>query len=302
MSQSLELRLERLYRHPKERVFAAISDPEIMPKWFGPSALSRIKALEHDLRPGGVYRLEFPPMDGEEMIVFGEFRAVEPPRRLAYSWTWKDGTGYDLPSEVEFTLEDHPEGTLLVLRHRLLPDTEGGRMHEAGWSRSFDRLRLHLEQISEIIDASALEAAAADAMFRSTLKAVPDDKFDFQPSPTAKSPRQIAIHYALGWEALLDALHGAGRFPDFGVFMAEEARLLEEGADRETLDRRHESGLESWLAAIQKLEAADLASVRPGLFGAIAVRGLIGYPAAHAHNHAGQINYLQTIWGDLDFH
>ena len=54
-----------------------------------------------DLRVGGKFRIQMKNADGEYFTAVGEFREVEPPERLVYTWDWeKEGSGTEF-GEVE---------------------------------------------------------------------------------------------------------------------------------------------------------------------------------------------------------
>ena len=71
----------------------------------------------------------------------GVYRAVEPPRRLVFTWGWlgDDGTrGHE--TEVTITFEPVPGGTRLVLLQQGFDSSDQRERHGQGWSSSFDRL------------------------------------------------------------------------------------------------------------------------------------------------------------------
>jgi len=88
---------------PRDEVWAAITEPERISKWFG-------KETELDLRPGGsgVFRWE----NVEVNVVVEE---VDPPRKFSYRWEPSQVPTGGPTTLVEFTLEEVPEGTVLRL-------------------------------------------------------------------------------------------------------------------------------------------------------------------------------------------
>jgi uncharacterized protein YndB with AHSA1/START domain len=124
----LQVRLDA----PPEEVFPYLTEPERYVRWQG------VKA-ELDPRPGGVYRVW---MD-EVTVASGEFVAVEPARRVVFTWGWEGNEGVPPGSTtVELTLEADGDGTVLSLRHTGLPDGEAAAMHEEGWRHFTARLAL----------------------------------------------------------------------------------------------------------------------------------------------------------------
>ena len=85
---------------------------------------------EMDPRPGGRYRID---VDGEHFAV-GEYREVDPPRRLVMTWGWENQEAVPPgATTVEITLTPDGTGTLLRLRHTGLPNDEERRSHRSGW-------------------------------------------------------------------------------------------------------------------------------------------------------------------------
>ncbi len=60
-----EIVSERVFDAPRERVFAAYTDPELIPQWWGPRRLTTI-VDQMDVRPGGAWRFVSRDSNGEE--------------------------------------------------------------------------------------------------------------------------------------------------------------------------------------------------------------------------------------------
>jgi uncharacterized protein YndB with AHSA1/START domain len=91
--------------------------------------------------PGGQWRTTVQTPDGQRRTISGIYRAIEPPRRLVFTWGWlgDDGTrGHE--TEVTVTFEPVPGGTRLVLRQQQFESRESLERHGQGWLSSFDRL------------------------------------------------------------------------------------------------------------------------------------------------------------------
>ncbi|HEX4862470.1 MAG TPA: SRPBCC domain-containing protein [Acidimicrobiales bacterium] len=132
------VRLERLLPAPIAEVFAAWTDPELMAQWLTPTGSAEVEA---DVRVGGQFRVTM--IDGDFRLVHtGEYLAVEPPRRLSFTWR-SPYTGPDA-SQVEVILTARGSATLLVLVHDRLPD-ETRSSHEGGWKTILERLTASLE-------------------------------------------------------------------------------------------------------------------------------------------------------------
>jgi uncharacterized protein YndB with AHSA1/START domain len=114
-------------------VFSFFTDRDRWLSWQGVTA-------EIDARPGGVFRMN---VRGDSWAS-GSFVAVEPYRRLVFTWGW-EGADSPVPpgsSMVEITLEpDGEDGTRLTLIHTGLP-LPAIDMHCDGWNHYLDRLTI----------------------------------------------------------------------------------------------------------------------------------------------------------------
>jgi uncharacterized protein YndB with AHSA1/START domain len=127
-----ELQLRRTLSFPIDRIWQALTDPVALAAWFWPERFAT--TAEVDLRVGGRYRIDGP---GAGMAVAGEYTAVEPPRRLAFTWRWADETDETLVT-VELTPVD--AGTDLVIVHSRFATAADRDNHAEGWSDCLDRL------------------------------------------------------------------------------------------------------------------------------------------------------------------
>ncbi|HEX5376890.1 MAG TPA: SRPBCC family protein [Solirubrobacterales bacterium] len=91
-----EVRIEREFDAPRELVFEAYTDPELLTEWLGPRRLT-MTVQEMDVRTGGSYRYTHADADGS-YVFFGEFREVDPPRLLVQTFQWE---GNDAPPSVD---------------------------------------------------------------------------------------------------------------------------------------------------------------------------------------------------------
>ena len=109
-------------------VFPYLTDPALMVRWMGEWA---------DLvpEPGGTFALDI-----RGFPVRGEYRTIEPPHRVVFSW---GAPGNDAvppgSSTVEVTLTADGDGTVLQLEHRDLPP-EAVPGHGLGWDHYLPRL------------------------------------------------------------------------------------------------------------------------------------------------------------------
>ena len=129
------LRLEREFKAPPARVFAAFTDPKLLAQWWGPEGMT-CPVCEIDLRVGGRYRTCMRGASSEHWVS-GVYREIVPPRRLAFTWAWEESgaRGHETIVEIEFA----PAGrnTRIVLTHRNFESAESRDKHGHGWNSSF---------------------------------------------------------------------------------------------------------------------------------------------------------------------
>lgn len=140
-----ELVLSRLIDAPREKVYRAWTEPDLLVKWFAPKPWTTARA-ELDVRPGGANLIVMRSPDGDEYPNPGIYLEVVPNQRLvttdAYTAAWQ-------PSEKPFmtlilTLEDEGGKTryTATVRHWTAADREQHEkmgFHE-GWGQCADQL------------------------------------------------------------------------------------------------------------------------------------------------------------------
>ncbi|NLO04189.1 MAG: SRPBCC family protein [candidate division WS1 bacterium] len=126
---------------PRERVWELMTDPELIPQWWGPAALTTT-VEQMDVTEGGKWRYVQRDAEGNEHVFSGVYREVVPPERTAGTFEYENEPG-DVMFEVA-TLEELPDGnTLLTIRSRfesseaLNAAVESGM--EAGATESLER-------------------------------------------------------------------------------------------------------------------------------------------------------------------
>jgi uncharacterized protein YndB with AHSA1/START domain len=133
------LELTRVLDAPRERIFTALTDPAELGEWWGPHGFTTPR-VELDLAVGGRYRFTMQPPDGEAFHLAGEFREVEPPNRLAYTFRWEPPDPDDCETVVALSLRSTGEWTELTLRQGDFATEARLELHRSGWTDSLDRL------------------------------------------------------------------------------------------------------------------------------------------------------------------
>jgi uncharacterized protein YndB with AHSA1/START domain len=129
-------------RGSAERVFEALTNPDQRMRWWGAEGRFQTTHMESDLRPGGRWEMRGIGIGGRPFSVVGEYRDVERPRLLVFTWlpSWQDGASESL---VRFDLEEADGITKVRLTHSGLT-AEGARAHQ-GWPQILTWLQAHVE-------------------------------------------------------------------------------------------------------------------------------------------------------------
>ena len=145
------LRLTRTFAAPRERVFAAWTEPEVLRTWWAARHGWATSAVAVDLRPGGSYRLSMrDPLADDEYTVSGEYLEVAPPERLRYTWTWEGEAEIMRGSEATVVTVDFVadgETTEVTVTHEGFADDRIAGLHREGWTACLDNLERALAPV-----------------------------------------------------------------------------------------------------------------------------------------------------------
>ncbi len=141
----LVLELSTVLDAPRERVFAALTDPTALARWWGPAGFT-MADIELDPRPGGRYRFSMQPPQGEVFHLGGEFLTVEVPSRLVYTFDYEEPDPDDRETVVELSLAARGAGTGLALAQGDFLTEARLALHRDGWTDSFARLGALLDR------------------------------------------------------------------------------------------------------------------------------------------------------------
>ena len=138
--QNLKLEIKRVINAPRDRVFAAWTDPAQLKQWFGPESV-QTRDLVADARVGGEFRWDLVNSDGEEMTMRGKFRELQSAKKVVFTWKWQDDEDWENHlSVVTVELSDRDGGTELRLVHEQLPNEQSRDGHNGGWNSALDKL------------------------------------------------------------------------------------------------------------------------------------------------------------------
>jgi uncharacterized protein YndB with AHSA1/START domain len=138
-SHGLTLELKRILPAPPVVVFAAFSDSNQLAEWWGPRGFT-VPSLEFDPRVGELFRIEMQPPEGDRFHLAGEFREVDPPARLAFTFAWDPPDPDDLETLVALSFRGLGESTEVNLTQGPFTSEARRTLHRDGWTDSLDKL------------------------------------------------------------------------------------------------------------------------------------------------------------------
>ena len=142
--------MSRIFNAPREMVWKVYTDPELLPKWWGPRTTTTI-VDKMDVQPGGAWRYIHQNNDGNEYGFNGVYREVVPPERLSYTFEFEPMAGHICVETITF--EALPNGkTKITARTTFdtLEDLEAVLQSgmESGAVETWDRLEELLAEVA----------------------------------------------------------------------------------------------------------------------------------------------------------
>ena len=109
----LDLVLERTLNAPRDLVWRALTETELLKRWFAPRPYE-ISEFELDLRPGGIFRMRMVGPDGFDTGHGNPGCVLEVVERERLAWTSALGPGFR-PAEMGEGCESFPMTAVMTL-------------------------------------------------------------------------------------------------------------------------------------------------------------------------------------------
>ncbi len=154
ISKPVEVTITRTFDAPRELVFKAWADPEMMAKWWGPKGVTN-PTCEIDAKVGGRMHIvmlagrELGPLAGQRWPMRGIFKEVKPPERLLFvNQAVDEDDNILIDALTTVTFEEENGKTKMTMKTTAKGvSTQAPKMLEGmemGWSQSFDKLAENL--------------------------------------------------------------------------------------------------------------------------------------------------------------
>lgn len=136
-----QFQMTREFDAPRELLFRAYTDPELLVQWLGPRRLS-MRVERYDARHGGEWRYIHSDDDGNDYGFRGVFHGTPSVDGIVQTWEFEGAPGHVHLETATF--EEHDGGTRLVL-NAVYPSVESRDAQlthgmESGARESLDRL------------------------------------------------------------------------------------------------------------------------------------------------------------------
>jgi len=138
-TDALTLEFKRVLPAAPSEVYRLFSDSDELAKWWGPAGFS-VPSLDFIPAVGSSYRIEMQPPEGDAFHLTGEFREVEPPTRLSFTFAWDPPDPDDVETLVELSFRESGDSTEVDFRQGTFKTEERRELHRNGWGDSFEKL------------------------------------------------------------------------------------------------------------------------------------------------------------------
>ncbi len=159
--------------------------------------------------------------------------------------------------------------------------------------------------MSEVIQGAKLEFERSRNRMLALLAEMPDDKLNWSPSPTARTPLAVVAHAGMSLHHITEMLKGRP-FGDSTTAIAQKGFRESElefttRAQVQELFEKNAAAFIDWIDTLTEEGLNDPITFPFGL-GQGTVLHDISAPARHTEAHIAQLEYIQTIYGDQDWH
>jgi uncharacterized protein YndB with AHSA1/START domain len=135
--------VRRSFSHPPARVWRAMTDPALIPKWM--ASMDMMTRCEMDLRPGGRFHYEFGGGKAPGFYFSGPILVVDAPRHLTHVEYFNG----DMSAGTTITTDLVPEGsgTRMTMVMRYASAEARANAIEVGMTEGFDEIYDKLEAL-----------------------------------------------------------------------------------------------------------------------------------------------------------
>ncbi len=147
--ENLEVAMERVFNAPREKIWKIMSDPKLIPQWWGPAEYETT-VDKMDFRVGGEWRFVQKGKDAQEFGFHGVYQKIEEPKIISDTFNFEGiPAGHELVETM--VLEDLGNGQTKVIgisKYQNMEDLEGmvNSGMEGGAVETWERLAQLVEK------------------------------------------------------------------------------------------------------------------------------------------------------------
>ena len=141
--------MERTFQAPRELVFKAWTDPQLVAQWWGPNGVTN-PTCEWEAKPGGKIHIimlagpELGPMAGQEWPMTGVMEDVTPPEKLVFTANAIADDKVILENRTTVTFAIEGDTTKLTVQVTVTSVAPAGQFAlqgmDIGWNQQLDKL------------------------------------------------------------------------------------------------------------------------------------------------------------------
>lgn len=131
--------IDRDYPVPRERVFAAWVEPELVVDWFAPPGYT-ITECELEAEPGGPWHIEYRDPNDRAYSERGVRQSVDAPSALSFTLTQVDDTFTGPETLITVTLTETDAATSMRFEQSGFRSAKLRDVSEEGWRECFEKL------------------------------------------------------------------------------------------------------------------------------------------------------------------
>ena len=198
---NLTVHLQRDFRAPVAKVFAAWKDPDFITKWWKNLTVAKL-----DFREGGAIELRWESWDG---VVTGHYREIVENERIVFTWKPKPADESGDESVVTLAFEQRGDFTRLTLAHELNRSKKEADSHHGGWTQALEDFGATYPRVtSPVVVKRTVNADAAKVFAALTTGKLLDQWFFTDCTADAR----VDGEYEIKWDSNSDPARAHKRF------------------------------------------------------------------------------------------
>ena len=139
----LTFEMKRTLPAGRSVVFDGFTEPSALARWWGPDGFT-IPDVDFEPRVGSTFRIVMQPPEGDAFRLTGTFREVDPPKSLAFTFSWDPPDPDDVETLARVSFTDRGGSTELAVTQGPFKTEARRDLHRDGWRQSLDKLELLL--------------------------------------------------------------------------------------------------------------------------------------------------------------